>query len=375
MSKIAIVGVEGSGKTVLMAGLSECYKQTSETEPYLMPENQSAFMFMQCIPHKLRVNREWPEQTRIDSLRMMKWSLRCGQKIFKEIEILDYPGELYRIAFGEHTKAEADAVRSELDEFLVHLTDADTLVVLLNLADLRDLPKNPRNLETVWITRGIFDFSQKLPNIKHRMLAFTQADRYVEEINMTGSLAALYAEKLPMLKALYPDLKVFTITALDGISNDGRPAEDYSVTGCYGFMKEVLVDENKIYLNSLTRCDQLFDSLVKFNYGGPKAFNTLILDYLVACEELKENTKPLWQIYKNIINEHLGRSSHYSSFFEVTNTCPKQKKHSVEEFAQEITWSEILKDFNGCDKIIVAFSSYFRDILIQNKMIHRKKWR
>ena len=106
MGKVAIVGVEGSGKTVLMGALCECYRQGTADVPYLMPENQAAFMFMERIPHKLRVEREWPEATSVSSLRSMRWTLRLGTEVLEEIELLDYPGELYRIAFGERDLAD-----------------------------------------------------------------------------------------------------------------------------------------------------------------------------------------------------------------------------------------------------------------------------
>jgi formylglycine-generating enzyme required for sulfatase activity len=240
MGKIAIVGVEGSGKTVLMAALCECYRAISETEPYLMPENQSAFVFMQQVPHKLRVDREWPGATGIDALRTMKWTLRRGKEIVKEIEMLDYPGELYRLAFGERKPAEVAAHRAELDEFLGHLTDAEILVVLFNLSDLESLGSNAQNAEAVWITRGILDFAQKLPNLKRRMQVFTQADRYASALQAAGGPQGLFEKDLPMLKVLHPDLTVTAIAAVDGTDSDGRPKEGYSSAGCQELLQFIL---------------------------------------------------------------------------------------------------------------------------------------
>jgi len=240
MGKIAIVGVEGSGKTVLMAALCECYRHISETEPYLMPENQSAFVFMQQVPHKLRVDRQWPGATGIDALRTMKWTLRRGREVVREIEMLDYPGELYRLAFGERKPAEVAAHRAELDEFLGHLTDAEILVVLFNLSDLANLGSNAQNAEAVWITRGILDFAQKLPNLKRRMLVFTQADRYASALQAAGGPQGLYDKDIPMLKVLHPDLPVTAIAAVDGTDADGRPKEGYSSAGCQELLQFIL---------------------------------------------------------------------------------------------------------------------------------------
>ncbi len=247
MSKVAIVGVEGSGKTVLMGALCECYKQGAKDDPYLMPENKAASMFKERIPYLLRVKRQWPEATSVSSLRAMRWTLRMGDEVLEEIEMLDYPGELYRLAFEDDDEAgkEIEAHREALNVFLGHLTDADCLLVLLNIADIRNLGENSRNVETVWITRSIFDFAKKLPNIKRKLLVFTQADRYAAEIRAAGGVQGLYASKLTDLKTLNPDLKVIAMSAVSGMDGEGRPKEGYSTAGCLAIMREVLAERER----------------------------------------------------------------------------------------------------------------------------------
>jgi hypothetical protein len=240
MGKVAIVGVEGSGKTVLMGALCELYGEISDTRTFLMPENQAAYIFMRCIPHKLRVERVWPEATSVNALKSMRWTLRRGKDIVCEVEMLDYPGELYRLAFGEHKEQEANAHREELNEFLEHLVSADVLVVLLNQADLESPGNTTRNAETMWITRRIFDYAGKLPNLKDKILVLTQADRCIELISKTANLDGYYRTKMPMLHYFYPDLKVMAVSAVDETDQQGRPKEDYSTIGCRELMQAVL---------------------------------------------------------------------------------------------------------------------------------------
>lgn len=215
MSKVAIVGVEGSGKTVLMAALGEMYGQASHDSLYLMPENQAAFSFMTQIPHMMRVERQWPEATAIESMKHLKWTVRVGSEVLTELEMLDYPGELYRMAFGDRNEEEIAGAKEQIHEFLEHLVTADFLIVLLNLQDTMDVGANARNNETVWLTRGIFDYAQKLPNIKNRLLVFTQADRYRDLLESAGGAKAIQEQYLPMLSILHPDLECASISAVD----------------------------------------------------------------------------------------------------------------------------------------------------------------
>ena len=220
MSKVAIVGVEGSGKTVLMAALAEMYGQASQHSIYLMPENQAAFSFMTMIPHKMRVERQWPEATAIQSMKFLKWTVRIGQEILAELEMLDYPGELYRLAFGERKEEEIEGNKAQVHEFLEHLVTADDLIVLFNLKDALDIGTNARNNETVWLTRGIFDYARKLPNIKNQLLLFTQADRYRQILENEGGPKAMQGKYLPMLSILHPNLECGAISAFESAGAD-----------------------------------------------------------------------------------------------------------------------------------------------------------
>ena len=223
MSKVAIVGVEGSGKTVLMAALAETYGQATHDGVYLMPENQAAFSFMTMIPHKMRVERQWPAATAIQGMKYLKWTVRVGPEVLAELEMLDYPGELYRLAFGERKEEEIEGSRTQVHEFLEHLVTADDLIVLFNLKDAMDIGANARNNETVWLTRGIFDYAKKLPNIKRRLLLFTQADRYRAALENVGGAKALQNKYLPMLGILHPDLECGAVSAVEAAETD-QPA-------------------------------------------------------------------------------------------------------------------------------------------------------
>lgn len=215
MGKIAIVGVEASGKTVLVAALAGKFGTMSDDSFYLLPENKEAFAFMTQVPYKMMVEHSWPSPTGPDSTFCMKWSVRIGsEKVLANLDIFDYGGEVYRMAFGNYSEEIIAGAREQIDEFLGQLLEAETLVVLLNVKDLLNPETNARNLDTCWLTRSIFDYSQKLPNLKDRLLVFTQADRYREELASAGGPKGLLREKLSMITALYPELDCLAISAV-----------------------------------------------------------------------------------------------------------------------------------------------------------------
>lgn len=265
MSRVAIVGVEGSGKTVLMAALADLYGDPSHDSVYLMPESQSSFAFMKHIPHKMREEHQWPAATTIESFKHLKWSMRVGQRVLMDIEMLDYPGELYRMAFGERKEEELESHRDSIHEFLAHLVDADILVVLFNLSDALDLGKNARNTETVWLTRSIFEYAKKLPNLKQHLLLFTQADRHADALSVPGGAKAVMAQHLPMLQMLFPDLECAAVSV--ATDSGTTPTADFSSThGISGLMSWLFIQtaEGRTANNGLT---QVAETLSK----GPSA--------------------------------------------------------------------------------------------------------
>ncbi len=371
MSKVAIVGVEGSGKTVLMASLSECFGKISESEPYLMPENQSAYTFMQQVPHRLRVDRAWPGATGIDALRTMRWTLRSGQTVLNTIEMLDYPGELYRLAFGERSAEELAAHRAELDEFLEHLTDADTLIVLFNLADVENQGANARNAETVWITRGIFDYAKTLPNLKRQHLVFTQADRYAAALKEAGGADGLFAQKLPMLKLLHPDLSVTAISAVDGMDEEGRPKPGYSSGSCRELMRLILAEQDQLARSELRVCHAALDRIACFGTGGVQDFSMLVEEGQKALEKLKAVSLPLKSFYAEAISRVEERLGFWRDFIHATRA--HEKTLTLETMAMPAAWANVREKFADAEHILTVFQHNYAEKALQIKNTQKAK--
>ena len=104
MRKVAIVGVEGSGKTVMLAGLGDLYSRPDANGCFLGPKN---FQTATYVADKIaRMRRgEWPMATAEDVMQGLDWTLRQRQgegqrpRDLCEVSCLDFAGEVYRYAF------------------------------------------------------------------------------------------------------------------------------------------------------------------------------------------------------------------------------------------------------------------------------------
>ena len=185
MGKTVFLGVEGSGKTTLAMALLRAFGSHKAEGWYMRPLSRDSFRFVETMPSDF-LKEGFPAQT--SDLHELSWQLECNGENFGEIEILDYPGEIYRLAFlDEKDERDKDGFRQkvaankrEIDALLGAIKNAEDVFVLLSLEDAVDIKDKPRNLDAVWITYECLNTLKRLnpqPNVK---LLFTQADKYRE---------------------------------------------------------------------------------------------------------------------------------------------------------------------------------------------------
>jgi hypothetical protein len=337
MSRVAIVGVEGSGKTVLMAALADRYGTPSDDSLYLMPESQSSFTFMKHIPHKMRAEHQWPAATTIESFKHLKWSVRIGPEVLLDLDMLDYPGELYRMAFGERAEDEVAPHRGRVHAFLDHLVTADVLVVLFNLQDAMDVGENTRNTEAVWLTRGIFDYAKRLPNIKRRLLLFTQADRYQAELTGKGGLEAARDKFLPMMRMLFPDLECAAVS----VATDAGTAPSAAFSDTFG------VDRFMDWLSS----------------NGTEAF--AVLDQLNEMSAILDSGKPLDADALQVLISRLNSLA--------PNLCKAMAPGMRERLLKECAVIEKKQILGQCDALRENIESRIGDYVVRRQLDEYKR--
>jgi hypothetical protein len=243
------------------------------------------------------------------------------------------------------------------------------LVVLFNLADLEDLGTNARNVEAVWITKGIFDFAKKLPNLKRQLLVFTQADRYAATLKAHGGAQGLYAAKMPMLKVLHPALPVIAIAAVAGTDADGRPKADYSSAACHELMRLILHEADSLAKTYVKACEQCAAALENFTGGAVAAFQSKCREYETAFNNLSNAARPLIYAYRSELDAHKNKLSLYADLGEQANALVlshhvTNSPHSgfYETLTNPETWATLRARFLACQSQLTAFHNYYADL-------------
>ena len=240
MKKVAIVGVEGSGKTVMLAGLGHLYSRPDVNGYFLCPKNFQTAAYVSDKIARMRKG-EWPTATADDVMQGLDWTLRRRQgegmrpKDVCEVSCLDFAGEVYRYAFVRQEATPVD-LRDEVQSLKDYVREADDLIVLINLRDIIVHGEgDPRVQEAMWITNAILSYAldeQEGRSVPRAAIVLSQADSYLATIRACGGPKGVLAKYLPHVANNYDWLDVLVASAVDKtrVDRDGNtvPAEDFT---------------------------------------------------------------------------------------------------------------------------------------------------
>lgn len=236
MRKVAIVGVEGSGKTVMLAGLGDLYSRPDDKGYFLVPKDFNTSSYVAELMGRLR-SGIWPAATADDVFQGLEWTLRRRSDTggrptdICELSCLDFPGEVYRKAFVENANTVAgitltsagnsvsEEMQRQIESLWSYIERADCLIVLVNLSDVitRGLADR-RVLESIWVTSSILEQALKeRPGrvVPKTAIVLSQADSYEATIKACGGPKGVLEKYLPQVYNSYDWLDIFAAYAID----------------------------------------------------------------------------------------------------------------------------------------------------------------
>lgn len=219
MKNVTFLGVEGSGKTVLTFALVNVFKAHESEGWYLRPDSREAFRFLEQTPEMV-AGDTLPHQT--TSIKRLPLSVQLNGQTLRQLDVLDYPGEIYRLAFLEAKddlepatfKERVEANKEDIESLFGHLRESDHVFVLFNLADAESLAQNAANLDAVWVTNACLSYLQRLEHKPTVTLLLTQIDRYVDLNHPLISPVDLVKQRLPLIHRNFPSLDILPISAI-----------------------------------------------------------------------------------------------------------------------------------------------------------------
>lgn len=319
MSKIAIVGCDASGKTVLISSLSDYYKAGSRAGQscIMVPADGLTRRYTDNLHRVMRINGEWPEATSDISIgTSLKWKMMRNGKEIADLELLDFGGENFRYAFRDDGTEKNPEVVARLKEyisgadFIVITVSMDKMLRNLTPALYRELENGDieydRDSEAQWVTDGLLNMvvakvSSNPPGV---VVALTQADKHRKELEEYDGAKALFAKCWPTIAAMYPSLTVVPCASIDRMSDDGLPADGYSTDGVLAVMKE-------FSRYAFGDCDDLCRHLEELQLSLTKLdevefaeeFLSLVADYRKTLDTLGDKTAIIGELFTEKIGQ------------------------------------------------------------------------
>ena len=257
MKKVAIVGVEGSGKTVMLAGLGDLYSHPDDRGYFLAPKDFRTAAYVTELMGRMRQG-EWPAATAEDVFLGLDWTLRrksdAGGRPTDvcELSCLDFAGEVYRKAFVDPEGQIPQELNKQVEALWDYIERADSLIVLINLGDvITHGLANRRVHESIWVTSAILEMALKeRPGriTPKTAIVLSQADNYEAIIRECGGAKGALKKYLPHVDNSYGWLDVFPAYAVDKTVLDDSgtlvPAPGFTTEGLRPIMNWLLSKEN-----------------------------------------------------------------------------------------------------------------------------------
>ena len=216
MDNILILGVEGSGKTVLAMAFAKVFADHADAGLRLKPENRAAFRFLEQMPASLYAVPRPPEQPgRYTDLR---FTVCRGQEDLLALDVPECPPELFHAAFKADSEQAAstapdEALKDDLKALRARIAGASRVLVLFDVSLIRggDGEEQPAHLDAVWATNACIRHLLGLPYPPSVALVLTHADRDPASGN---DFAAILRRRLPLLADNYPALPGFAVSSV-----------------------------------------------------------------------------------------------------------------------------------------------------------------
>lgn len=258
--KVAIVGVEGSGKSVLLAGLMNLYSDAgSNGGLYLHAEEDEAGDYIDTLLKTMR-GGQWPAATTTDSFKVVNLELCRAQNgraptNVGRITCLDFGGEVYRAAFGKIKRTD-DNLNKQANELKRYIKDADDVVCLVYLNDIveRNVINNRRNSEAKWITANILNEvlkeGSRNGHVPRVAIALSQSDKFRHVFEACGGEKAVlkaYQQDLYNSYVFSNRVSVLSISSIDEtrlVDDVQVPTDNFKSEGLRSLMNWLLEDSS-----------------------------------------------------------------------------------------------------------------------------------
>lgn len=195
--RIAIIGTEGSGKTVLITTLAKRFSQASPNGAFLYPLDNNTMRYVERTWLTL-CSGEWPASTLMGQLFELRWRLECGgdSPIQCDLRIVDAAGQNIRQLFSDDEPGNLSNYNTQLRTLDAYCKSSDIVICLVNPGDFLGEGNTERRLDNEVVIKSALQRLTADP-ARRLCLLFTQIDQYPSIRKQEGEYDRVVKQLLP----------------------------------------------------------------------------------------------------------------------------------------------------------------------------------
>lgn len=173
--RVAIIGLTGSGKTVLAVALAKYLGGDNPQGILLAPDDPRTLKFVENNWNRLQTG-EWPPSTAQGEINELRWTLRTGTTAQCPLRLVDLAGQDLRRLFEDEEIDHLESLEPQLQAVARYCLGASIVIVVVNLRDFMNEADDSRRVGNQAALKAALD---RLSTGERRVcIAITQADLF-----------------------------------------------------------------------------------------------------------------------------------------------------------------------------------------------------
>ncbi|NJN36999.1 MAG: hypothetical protein HC794_08030 [Nitrospiraceae bacterium] len=193
---IAVIGMEGSGKTVLATTLAKRLSTTDANGVFLNPQGVQTLQYVEHVWNTLQMG-EWPPSTPPGELFELRWKLQIAGELNSDVRLIDVAGQDLRQLFGKDQIDRVSELPQHLQTLANYCRSADIVLFLLNLKDFMGEGRADQRTANQAALKSAMDHLGSGDRPIRMCLVLTQSDLYEELAQHSGGWLELAAIAVP----------------------------------------------------------------------------------------------------------------------------------------------------------------------------------
>ncbi len=227
--RIAIIGTEGAGKTVLITALAKRLSTIDARGVFLNPQGVKTLKYVEGVWQTLQ-SGEWPPSTPPGDKVELRWKFQIVGEIESDVRLIDAAGQDLRLLFGDEQIMSKDGLPAHLEALADYCRNADIILFLINLKDFLGEGDPQQRTANEAAIKSAMDYLSGDDHPRRICLVLTQIDQYRELAKKYGGWLELTAKAVPYVFSAHVKAHQVAVHAVSSVaetqvivSSDGMP--------------------------------------------------------------------------------------------------------------------------------------------------------